>query len=120
MYEIIFYRDKDGNEPVKEFLDSLLGSNDKDSRIRANKILEYMDKLSEFGTRIGKPTVKYIGDDIWELRPTKDRIFFVGWSGKNFILLHHFVKKSQKTPSKEIATARRRYDDLKERTDSYE
>lgn len=120
MYEVSFYRDANGNEPVRDVIDDLLASNDKDSRIRANKILEYIDKLSVFGTRIGSPTVKYIGDDIWELRPTKDRIFFVGWNGKRFVLLHHFVKKSQKAPPKEIATAKRRYNDLQERIDNHE
>ena len=54
-------------------------------------------------------------DEIWELRPLRDRILFVAWVDGSFVLLHHFVKKTQKTPRREIEKAKRELKDLKER-----
>ena len=112
MFPIYFYRDAKGREPVKEFLIELANKNTKDSRISLNKINDYLELLSQEGTRIGRPFVKYMGDDLWELRPLKNRIFFVSLSKQGFILLHHFHKKSQKTPKKELLVARKRLKEL--------
>lgn len=117
MYTINFYRDASGNEPVREYLDGLAAKNDKDSRIKLNKIRDYMKILSEYGTRAGEPYMKHIDRGIWELRPIRDRIFFFSWNGDQFILLHHFVKKSQKTPQREIDQASRNMQDFIERSD---
>lgn len=106
MYEIYFYRDKNGKEPVKEYLIKLSNNNDKDSRINLNKIRDYIKILQMYGTRAGEPFVKHIEGDIWELRPLKNRILFVGWVNNNFILLHHFVKNTKRTPKKEIEKAK--------------
>ena len=46
--------------------------------------------------------MKHLEGDIWELRPLRDRILFAAWVGDSFVLLHHFVKKTQKTPQREI------------------
>lgn len=115
MYEIHFYRDKSGQQPVKEYIAELGKKKDKDSRIKLNKIRYYIKALSEYGTQIGEPYIKHLDGDIWELRPLRDRILFVAWSGSSFVLLHHFMKKTQKTPSREIEKARRELADLKER-----
>ena len=53
--------------------------------------------------------------EIWELRPINDRILFAGWVDGAFVLLHSFVKKSQKTPKREIEKAKRELADFKER-----
>ena len=45
----------------------------------------------------------------------RDRILFVAWLDGSFVLLHHFVKKTQKTPRREIEKAKRELQDLKER-----
>lgn len=115
MHPIYFYRDKNGKEPVFEYLQQLSMKSDKDSRIKANKIQDYIEALSKMGTRLGLPYIKYIGNDLWELRPLRDRIFFVAWHGGSFVLLHHFMKKTQKTPLREIEKARKEIADLKER-----
>lgn len=115
MYKIHFYRDKSGRQPVKEYIAELGKKKDKDSRIKLNKIGDYIKALSEYGTQIGEPYIKHLDGDIWELRPLRDRILFVAWSGSSFVLLHHFMKKTQKTPSREIEKARRELADLKER-----
>ena len=70
MYSVRFYKDKDGNEPVKEYLKELGTKTDKNSRINFNKIRDYIKTLSEYGTRAGEPYIKHIGGDIWELRPS--------------------------------------------------
>lgn len=114
-YTIHFYKDKKGKEPVSEYLEELLAKTDKDSRIKVKKIQDYMKMLMYYGTQAGEPYIKHIEGEIWELRPLRDRIFFVAWVNDSFVLLHHFMKKTQKTPSKEIEKAKRELADLKER-----
>ena len=59
--------------------------------------------------------MKHIDGEIWELRPLRDRIFFVAWVDDSFVLLHQFMKKSQKTHLREIEKAKREFADLTER-----
>lgn len=120
MYRVEFYKDKDGNEPVKEYISSLASKNDKDSRINLNKIRDYIKTLSEYGTRAGEPYVKHIEGEIWELRPLRNRILFFGYDGDRIILLSHFIKKTQKTPQREIDKAKRLMKDHKERSNGDE
>lgn len=119
MYKVIFYKDKKGNEPIKDFLVALSknANTNKNERIQYNKISTHIRALQTYGTRMGKPTVKHIDGDLWELRPLNNRIFFFYWRDNTFVLLHHFVKKSQKTPTKEIAQARTNLKDFLERID---
>ena len=120
MHEIHFYKDKNGNEPVLEYLRELGRKNDKDSRIKLSKINDYIQMLCEYGTQAGEPYTKHLDGDIWELRPLRDRIFFVGWVNCGYVLLHHFLKKTQKTPAREINQAKRELADLLERSISNE
>lgn len=120
MYNIYFYKDKDGKEPVAEYIIGLSDKKDKDSRIKLNKIRDYIKVLSEYGTKAGEPYLKHLDGDIWELRPLRDRILFVGWKNGSFVLLHHFMKKTQKTPKREIEKAKRELSDLIERGMNYE
>lgn len=118
MFDIIFYKDRNGNEPIKDYLMELRekAQTNKNDRIQFNKVTAYIRALQEYGTRVGNPVVKHIDGDIWELRPLENRIFFFYWRDNNFVLLHYFVKKSQKTPSKEIEQARRNLKDFLERS----
>lgn len=115
MHEIHFYRDRNGKEPVLEYLRELSRKKDKDSRIKANKINDYIEVLSQYGTQAGEPYIKHLDGDIWELRPLRDRILFVAWVNGSFVLLHHFMKQTQKTPVREIDKAKRELADLIER-----
>ena len=115
MHEIHFYKDAKGIVPVLDYIKELAAKSDKDSRIKLNKIRDYVKILSEHGTRAGEPYVKHLGGDIWELRPLRDRILFVGWVNGSYVLLHHFMKKTQKTPAREIEKAKQELADLKER-----
>ena len=118
MYKINFYQDAQGRQPVKEYMETLQASADssKDSRIKLKKIYEYLEVLERAGTMAGEPYVKHIQDDLWELRPLRDRIFFFCLQGDKFILLHHFMKKTQRTPRREIEQARRNREDFIERS----
>ena len=120
MHNVYFYRDKNGNEPVYEYILELSSKKDKDSRIKFNKINDYIEALRQYGTQAGVPYMKHIDGDIWELRPLRDRIFFVGWVNGSFVLLHHFMKRTQKTPSREIEKAKKEYADMIERGVKYE
>ena len=115
MHKVRFYRDRSGKEPVAEYIAELISRKDKDSRIKLNKIRDYLNALSEYGTQIGEPYVKHLDGEIWELRPLRDRILFVAWVDDTFVLLHHFMKKTQKTPKREIEQAKRELADLIER-----
>lgn len=70
-----------------------------------------------FGLLLGSNFIKPIEgtENLWELRPLRDRIFFVTWENDGFVLLHHFQKTTQKTPRREIEQALREIEDLKER-----
>lgn len=114
-YNVLFYRNEQGEEPVRDYLNELVKKKDKDSRIKLNKIRDYVKILRIYGTRAGEPYVKHIEGDIWELRPLRDRIFFVAWINDSFVLLHHFMKKTQKTPKREIKQAQKEYADLQKR-----
>ena len=116
MYEIYFYEDKIGNSPVYDYIYALSKQTDKDSRINHNKINDYIQVLSEYGKAAGEPYIKHIDGDIWEIRPIKGRIFFASWVDNSFILLHHFAKKTQKTPKREIDQAKRNLIDMQERS----
>lgn len=117
MHPIYFYRNPKGESPVQDYLDELIQKKDKDSRIKFNKIQDYIKALSRFGKAAGQLYLKRIEGDILELRPLSDRIFFVAWYEDSFVLLHHFVKKTMKTPEREKERARKEYKDLQKRGD---
>lgn len=115
MYDIIFYEDKKGRSPVRDYTNVLAFKNDKNSRIKFQKIKRDIEFLTERGTRVGEPIVKHVSGEIWELRPLRDRILFAAWVGDSFVLLHTFHKETQKTPRSEIEKAERELADFQER-----
>lgn len=120
LHKIFFYQTQSGKQPVLDYLRELQSKSDKDSRIKAGKINDYIESLSQYGLELGQPYIKHLDGDIWELRPLRDRIFFVAWHEGSFVLLHQFMKKTQKTPPREIAQAKREYADMIERGVQYE
>ena len=112
MYKIYFYKNSNGEQPVLNFIRELKSQNTKSSRINLNKIQDYIQVLATMGKTAGLPYVKHIDDEIWELRPLKNRIFFVSFINSSYVLLHHFIKKSQKTPKREIEKAKKEYQEL--------
>ena len=98
-----FYRSGNGNEPVREWLLDL-----PESERRA---IGAQIKTIEFGWPIGMPLVKSLGDGLWEVRVTFvtriARVIFT-MNGADMVLLHGFIKKSQKTPKADLKVAKDR------------
>lgn len=113
---IILYQKESGTIPVEDFLMEL----PKNHRMKALRQIEILD---DFGVSLKEPYVKAVKGDnnkgLWELRirfsNDISRIFYFTRSEGTFVLLHGFVKKSNKTPSKEIDTARRYMNDYRRR-----
>ena len=116
LHEIIFYEDEKGRSPVLDFLRELAKSNGKENRTRLRKIQEYIGVLEEYGATMGEPYMKHLDGDIWEIRPLRDRILFAGVVDGKYVLLHQFMKKTQKTPPREIEQAKRELADFKKRS----
>ena len=93
-----------GNEPVREWLKSL----EKDDR----KTIGEDIKLVQFRWPLGMPLVRKMEAGLWEVRTrlSGGRIARVLFAVKNgeMILLHGFIKKSQKTLTKDLQLARKR------------
>ena len=117
MYDIEFYADRNGKSEVADFIKELRQKSptNKEIRINFNKIAAYLDLLEEFGTRVGEPVTKHLDGEIWELRPLKNRFLYAYYRDNKFIILHHFIKKTQKTPKREIEQAKRNLQDYLER-----
>lgn len=96
MYRIFFYRASDGSRPAADYIVDLKNRADKESRIKLHKIQDYINALSEYGLQLREPYIKHLEGEIWELRPIRDRILFVAWHNRSFVLLHQFMKITQK------------------------
>ncbi|MFU8838615.1 MAG: type II toxin-antitoxin system RelE/ParE family toxin [Thiohalomonadaceae bacterium] len=74
---------------------------------RTIRLLELME---QHGANLGTPHTEAMGDGLFELRAKAPegiaRALYCYQKGKNIVILHAFVKKSQKTPRKELALAR--------------
>lgn len=100
----VFFCTVAGKEPVREWLLKL----SKEDR----KVIGEDIKTVELGWPIGMPTCKPLGDGIFEVRSNLSgsrisRVLFMMTMGK-MILLHAFIKKTQKTPSGELDLAKKR------------
>lgn len=117
-FEIIFYNDKYGRNEVKDYIKKLNNSKitNKDSRIKFNKIVSYIRMLQIKGLSLGEPYIKHIENEIWELRPLRDRILFADLNNNKFILVSVFMKSTNKTPKKEIERAKKYLIEYKNRS----
>ena len=117
MYEVIFYEDENGYSEILEFLNVLEQKSytNKDARIQYKQIITYLTLLQTHGTYLGENITKHIDENIWELRPGNNRIFYFCYRDNQFVILHHFRKKTRKTPLREIQKAKRERDDFERR-----
>lgn len=107
-----FYASSTGDEPVRNWLKGL--SRD-DCRTIGTDIL-----MVELGWPVGLPVCRPLGSGLWEVRSDISdkriaRVIF-GFHGGEIVLLHGFVKKTQKTPRQDIDLATRRFNTLRGRT----
>lgn len=88
---------------VKEFLESL-------SEIDQARAQGYIKLFEQNGFILPGKYLKKVKGNIWELRPGNIRLL-VGKSGTRMIVVNGFKKKTQKTPIKEINTAKKRLEE---------
>jgi phage-related protein len=103
----IKYYSTDVEESVLELPDGLLA-----------RYLRLTDLMLEFGPNLGMPHTKAIKDGLFELRiKSKEgiaRVFYCTVINRRIFMLHIFIKKSQKTPKKELKLAMSRLKEVKE------
>ncbi|OGE08192.1 hypothetical protein A3A60_03700 [Candidatus Curtissbacteria bacterium RIFCSPLOWO2_01_FULL_42_26] len=112
-FEIFYYKDSSGNNPVNKFLQDLAIRN----KVLFQKTTKGIEKLRNRAFH-KEPLSKYIESGLWELRIRSRnnilRILYTFSKGQVIILLHIFIKKQQKTPRGELEIARQRLKKLKE------
>ncbi|MCL2722049.1 MAG: type II toxin-antitoxin system RelE/ParE family toxin [Treponema sp.] len=100
VFDVVFFETENGKQPVRDFILEQIKNDQKemgaDIRVVQNSF------------PVGLPLVRKLKPDLWEIRSNiKDgisRVFFT-FHNEKIILLHAFVKKSQKTPLNEIDVA---------------
>ena len=101
--QVVFYKSNSGKEPVRDWLKKL----EKEDR----KVIGENIKTVQFGWPLGMPLVRKIETSLWEVRIQLNnriaRILFTAHEGI-MILLHGFIKKSQKTPANDLKVAKQR------------
>ena len=101
--QVVFYKSDSGNEPVRDWLKKL---EKEDRRLIGGDI-----KTVQFGWPLGMPLVRKLEKGLWEVRIQLDsriaRILFTAHSNL-MVLLHGFIKKSQKLPAKDLKIAKQR------------
>lgn len=97
-----YYLTESDKSPVRDFIDSL-------DIITKKKFFFVKELLEEFGHKLPYPHAKYIGDNIFELRFTGRegaiRILYFFFHQDKTIFTNGFIKKTNKTPKREIAIA---------------
>lgn len=105
-FEVIFYQNRSRKIQILDFINKLTV---KDKA----KITWILKLLMQYGKSLSNPYLKFLRNskNIWELRPKNYRIFLSFIEEKNIILLHIIVKKTNKTPKKDIELAQKRLDE---------
>jgi len=117
-YRVKFYKKSGtGETPILEYFSKL---RDKEK----SKIFKYIEFLRVNKGYLDEPCSKHIRGKIRELRvdfsPNKHRIFYFIFIKNTIIILHAFLKKTQKTPSSEIKRAEDNYIDVLNNPEFYE
>jgi len=112
-WRVIFYIDKEGDEPVKDFI---LGQPDG----AIAEILHVFKLLRHFNIILGMPYIRKIDKSgLRELRIRHGsdlyRIFYFAYTGHKFILLHAILKKEDKITESDKKIAIQRMNDYKSR-----
>ncbi len=114
-FEIEFYKTETGEIPVNNFLSDLEKTDDK----MLAKIMREISLLKQNGNELREPHTKPLKKGLFELRAKQgnniSRIIYFFFVGKKIILTNGFIKKTQKTPTKEIKLAEKYKDDYLKR-----
>lgn len=81
------------------------------------RYLRYTDRMEIFGPDLGMPHTRAMGEGLFELRLKAGegiaRVFYCTMLDKKIMILHQYIKKTDKTPHRELETARRRMREVK-------
>ena len=105
-WKIEFYQSSNGNSVVYEWF---LG---QEAKVKA-KFAQIFDLLQDKGISVGMPYVRpIVNTKLYEIGVEQStniyRIFYFAYTGRRFILLHGFQKKTPKTPMREIEIAEKK------------
>lgn len=82
------------------------------------RFLRYAERMEVYGPDLGMPHTRAMGQGLFELRLKAGegiaRVFYCTLIGRRIVMLHQFIKKSGKTPLKELEIARRRMKEIKD------
>lgn len=110
--EVEFYETSSGSRPAAEFI------LEQSNKMKA-KIATAIEYLEEMGTELRKPYSENLGEGILQLRVqtegNKARLLYFFVVGNKAILTNGFIKKTNKTPTKELETAKRYRQDYLQR-----
>ena len=98
-----FFCTDSGNQPVQEWLKAIT----KEERKRIGEDV----KTVQYGWPLGMPLVKAMGDGLYEVRTRLDNKIarvLICFHDNQIVLLHGFIKKSQKTPGSDLKLAKSR------------
>ena len=105
-------------ETLNPMVDAEIGVLPIDMRARFVRFTELIEQIGF--EALPRDSVKHLEDRLWELRMTGrdgiSRAIYVTAQGRRVVVLRAFVKKTQKTPSRELAIARQRAKDVGEDT----
>ena len=103
-YTVEYYEKDDGSRPAEEFILS------QDNKMQA-KIFAALELLESKGPALREPYSKVLDDGIFEVRAKQgtdiSRVLYFFVVGRRVILTNGFVKKTMKTPPREIERAKR-------------
>ncbi len=81
------------------------------------KLLHYLERIEIHGTNLGMPHTRAMDDGLFELRVKAEegisRVFYCTVKGKKVVLLHYFIKKTNKTPVGDLKLAKIRMIEVK-------
>jgi phage-related protein len=82
------------------------------------RFLRYAERMEIYGPDLGMPHTRAMGKGLFELRLKAAegiaRVFYCTVVGRRIVMLHQFIKKSEKTPRKELEIAERRMKEVKD------
>ena len=102
---VCYYMDDRRNKPIVEFIESL-------SFNEQTKVLAYIRELRKQGSNLRRPMAAYLGNDIYELRPKDNRIFYFFYLKDNVVLVHAIKKKTKKIPINDLNLCLRRKQEI--------
>jgi phage-related protein len=116
-FQAVYYRAPDGNEPVRDFLESL----DEDSQAAIEHQIGRLNLLSDTTPHLPFPHSSQVDGELRELRCHYGRDLYrilYRRSDRLVVLLHIFAKRSAKINHRDILTAQERWEDFTARMDA--